>query len=367
VNCHHERADVKDNGMGSIETIEIKIFSYISKLCEIHDFIKENTAEYQLKIDNLRYNKLFIYEYSEMIMSDAGGAAGSEIVWNECAFESARTFDNIFFQDKAMLLRKIDYFVNNVSWYNKHGIPHTLGIALSGSPGTGKTSIIKALSNKLQRHIIIIPLSKIKTTAQLCKIFFETRYNNKNKEESINFNDKIIVFEDIDCMSDIVLSRYNKVSEPPDNNSGNNSDNNSGNVGSMVNCLSSLKDCDPKSTDTLIKLLDTHMNCDDKLTLSFILNLIDGIRETPGRILIITSNFYDKIDEALVRPGRIDITLQMTKVSRKILNDIYIQFFNKPLPDKILSQFAEYKYTPAEIVNYCINSEDSDEFISQII
>ena len=97
------------------------------------------------------------------------------------------------------------------------------------------------------------------------------------------------------------------------------------------------------------------------------INLIDGIRETPGRILIITSNFYDKIDEALVRPGRIDITLQMTKVSRKILNDIYIQFFNKPLPDEILSQFAEYKYTPAEIVNYCINSEDSDEFISQII
>ena len=117
VNCYNERADVKDNGMGCIETIEIKIFSYISKLCDIHDFIKENTAEYQLKIDNLRYNKLFIYEYSDMIVNDGGNDAGNEIVWNECAFESARTFNNIFFQDKVMLLRKVDYFVRMFTFF----------------------------------------------------------------------------------------------------------------------------------------------------------------------------------------------------------------------------------------------------------
>ena len=196
----------------------------------------------------------------------------------------------------------------------------------------------------------------------MCKIFFETRYNNKNKEDSITFNKKIIVFEDIDCMTDIVLSRYKKETEKPKQ-----SDKELGNVNNMIDCLSSLKNCNPKSTDTLINLFDKYNNCDDKLTLSFILNLIDGIRETPGRILIITSNFYDKIDEALLRPGRIDITLQMTKVSRIILNEIYTKFFNHALSEEVLSKFEEYKYTPAEIVNFCINSEDSNEFLSHII
>ena len=54
---------------------------------------------------------------------------------------------------------------------------------------------------------------------------------------------------------------------------------------------------------------------DDKINLAFVLNLIDGIRETPGRIIIITSNYYNKLDAALIRPGRIDITLNMKNAS----------------------------------------------------
>ena len=54
----------------------------------------------------------------------------------------------------------------------------------------------------------------------------------------------------------------------------------------------------------------------------------DGIRETPGRILIITSNHYNKLDPALTRPGRIDIELEMSKLSRKH-SAIYIRIYTK--------------------------------------
>ena len=67
---------------------------------------------------------------------------------------------------------------------------------------------------------------------------------------------------------------------------------------------------------------------DDKLTLSFILNIIDGIRETPGRIIIITSNHYKKLDEALVRPGRIDICLQMEKANIEIIKQMFDHFYS---------------------------------------
>ena len=160
VKCTNENLETKDKCIAKIEVVEIKIFSYVSKLYEISNFIKEKTEYYQTRIDNLRYNKLFIYDFSKIISHNND----SEIVWNEYAFESARSFENIFFHDKKMLLRKIDFFVNNKQWYSKHGIPHTLGIALSGLPGTGKTSIIKALSNKLQR--------------QYCNYFTQQNKNN---------------------------------------------------------------------------------------------------------------------------------------------------------------------------------------------
>ena len=73
---------------------------------------------------------------------------------------------------------------------------------------------------------------------------------------------------------------------------------------------------------------------DDKLTLSFILNIIDGIRETPGRIIIISSNHYDKLDKALVRPGRIDMCLNMELASHDVIKQMFNHFYsynnNKP-------------------------------------
>ena len=55
-----------------------------------------------------------------------------------------------------------NFFINNKDWYNKEGNPYTFGLGLSGPPGTGKTSIIKCIANMLNRHLIVIPLNKIK-------------------------------------------------------------------------------------------------------------------------------------------------------------------------------------------------------------
>ena len=73
---------------------------------------------------------------------------------------------------------------------------------------------------------------------------------------------------------------------------------------------------------------------EDKLTLSFVLNVIDGIRETPGRIIIISSNYYDKLDKALVRPGRIDMCLNMELASHKVIEQMFEHFYgyNKKAP-----------------------------------
>ena len=89
-----------------------------------------------------------------------------------------------------------------------------------------------------------------------------------------------------------------------------------------------------KSVKTSEDLISGICTKEDKITLSFILNIIDGIRETPGRILIVTSNFYDKIDTALKRPGRIDMEIEMKNASVKTICDMYKHYYNQRIPNK---------------------------------
>ena len=93
--------------------------------------------------------------------------------------------------------------------------------------------------------------------------------------------------------------------------------------------------------------------------MSHILNLIDGPLEAPGRILIVTSNHPEKLDEALIRDGRMDIKLEMKPLSSKCLKDMLLSFF----PEKTLSDFDAFKpllnhqnLTPASIQNICIHN-----------
>ena len=106
---------------------------------------------------------------------------------------------------KKKLISKLNFFINNKAWYDYEGHPHTFGLGLHGPPGTGKTSIIKCIANKLNRHIIVIPLSKVKTQREFSD-FFEQYYNRANSRK-LGWENKIIVFEDIDCMSDIVKTK----------------------------------------------------------------------------------------------------------------------------------------------------------------
>lgn len=63
-------------------------------------------------------------------------------------------------------------FINNPLWYQNKRIPHTLGILLSGPPGTGKTSVIKAIACDTGRHIFNLTLNKMTTQSQLKNLFY---------------------------------------------------------------------------------------------------------------------------------------------------------------------------------------------------
>jgi hypothetical protein len=147
-----------------IEKIKLELFSYKSNIKQIKDFVEELTEDYLSSLENIRYNKKFIYNLTNTKYDESPLE-----IWNETIFSSNRTFTNLFFNGKKDVIERLDFFLKNKTWYNNLGIPYCLGIGMYGPPGTGKTSLIKAIANYTNRHIITISLKIIKTRNQLKK------------------------------------------------------------------------------------------------------------------------------------------------------------------------------------------------------
>jgi chaperone BCS1 len=193
--------------------------------------------------------------------------------YRRAELSSEKTFDCLFFQQKRELLKIVDHFTKKTGKYAIQGYPHKFGLLLHGPPGTGKTSLIKALAEKTGRSLVNVPLAKISTNEDLANLLFNRKYHVTSEDVSIplSFKDVIFVLEDIDAVTHIVRRRDDIV-----NNTG---------AATREQSQSQRK---------------------DELNLSGLLNVLDGVVDTPGRMLVMTTNHPDVLDPALLRPGRID-------------------------------------------------------------
>jgi hypothetical protein len=320
----------KENDIKIDKNHSIKVFSN-NKNTSIKDlelFIDECSEKYSkyIELNSIKEQYYFCYKYSE--------DNGSSLYYSEKIFNTNRTFDTIFFENKDNYIRSLKFFIENEGWYKKKGIPYHFGVLLHGTPGCGKTSIIKATLQYTKRNAVIIPLNRVKTCGEFESIFYENQINNKN----IPNEKRVYIFEDFDCLSDIIKQR--------DKHDEHNKKEITEKVKSELEILSKLTEfhCNKMS------------NPDDELNLSFLLNIFDGILENPGRIIILTSNYPDKIDKALLRPGRIDVNIELKKASILIIEEILASFYDKDIEYiRVLctNKFKDYELTPAEIMNIC--------------
>ena len=328
----------------------LELYSYNLQLKCLKKFVEELKEKYIFEQNNKLGNKKFYFdEHHVNLMKNQDNSikfstAPNELSFKMTQFNTNKSLKNVFGKHLDVVKERIDLFCNHPEWYEEKGIPYTLGILLHGPAGTGKTSLIKALAGDTKRHIFNIKLLPDTTQTQLNNLFFNERVriirNGNTEFYNIPLDNRIYVMEDIDCNNDILLDRKYRSDLNEDKSKQNDySDYNcsfeanydqihnvfSNNFGNYENSNKNKTDLNDLSLKKNLQNLEEDNN--EQVTLSFLLNLLDGILETPGRILIMTSNYPDKLDQALIRPGRIDINLEVGYCNTEMINDMFKYFY----------------------------------------
>ena len=190
-------------------------------------------------------------------------------IWDTYSI-SRKSFDDIFTPNKNMIIQHLDKWSKLKPFYKKHGIIYKTGILLYGSPGTGKTTLARAIASYMNYNLHIINMKSYKEEQELIK-------------KIINIPEKsVILFEDIDCL----LSKRDQ----DENNSKN------------------------ENIDQSAALLGT------------VLNILDGTMSPENVVFVATTNYIDSLDEALIREGRFDLKISIDNVDKALAEEMCDRF-----------------------------------------
>ena len=225
-----------------------------------------------------------------------------------------RTFENVYVpkEIKDQITVNVDNFMSRKKWFLDNAIPYHFGIMLYGPAGTGKTSLAQAIANYVPRSTIFyMNGDDIMYLPKLIKLM--------DIDQSSNKYPNVVIVEDIDCGFDAgKLSKRDK------------------------------KDEDDS----------------EKTGLATLLNSLDGISAPFNTIFIFTTNHIEALDPALIRPGRIDMCLEIKPVCTETFKEFMKHHFGDdikfPAKFKVKENFVTFAKLQTMVMNNCSIQEIVD-------
>lgn len=239
--------------------------------------------------------------------------------WKKATTKDTKPLSTVIMpeQQKQLLVDDIHRFldVDTENWYSEHNIPYRRGYLLYGPPGTGKSSLSSAVAGRFGLDIYIVNIPSV--------------------------NDQVLV------------ELFNELPE---------------------RCIVLLEDIDAVGTDRSQDEEDEGQK-KQALSLSGLLNTLDGVASQEGRILIMTTNHIEQLDYALTRPGRIDLKVKFDFADSKMIAKLF-EFIFKSVGgvtakssdhasaiDGLATAFAAKvpgrEFSVAQIMSYLIQHKDS--------
>jgi len=193
-----------------------------------------------------------------------------DLFWRKKESMSTRTVSNTILSEatEKAIYGDLEHFFNSEETYKKRGTPYKRGYCLHGVPGTGKSTIVSAITNKYGLPVFKLDFSIIKSNEELVRLN-DSIYDNVKPYEP-----HAILIEDIDR--------------------------------------------------------STFIQGKSKITMDCVLNILDGVEETYGRIVIMTANDIRKLKkhDALCRPGRLDRMIKIGKCDKQQVDRIFKFYFD---------------------------------------
>lgn len=227
--------------------------------------------------------------------------------WTSLGVVPERPLDSVILGDGIMerIVEDAEVFLRSGQWYSTRGVPYRRGYMLAGPPGTGKSSVVTALAHHLKQAVYVINLGGYGMTDDnlvglLCSVT----------------KGAIVLFEDIDATTRSRVARK--------------------------------KDKEAKE--------------ESSVSLSGLLNALDGLTAKEGRIAIMTTNHPEKLDSALVRPGRVDATFVLGHATESQARRMFERFFGEDEKERagVFAHLTGGKgVAPAVIQEHMLRHRDS--------
>jgi hypothetical protein len=292
-------------------------------------------------------------------------------VFDAAPFRSNKTFDNLFFRGRAQLLRRITDFEGDEGRVRsaRLGIQHSLGLLFHGPPGCGKTSAIKAIANLTGRHVVVVRMDRIlrQNPARCVDVLKAIMQSPRIGELAIPQAKRLWVFEEVDCWQDVVEARGAAAGGGAPAKADRKAA--ASNIKDAI--FDVLKDAAVAAASSSSDRICAGMQPASKAGLAQqmggLLELLDGIVEMPDRMLVMTTNHPERLDPALIRPGRIDILHEFGPLDRRDIADIFNLWYQRPIPPGLVCDLDCGRWTQAELAQLFSRYGDPESALARLL